>query len=163
MSLRARSFGTADERRGRRGSWLPMPEPFKSAKPFLAVLGNKLRGSPPRTPPGAASPIPAARRTKPDSYHSYGAQPNGIRVPSLPALPLQLNGLHIPSYQEAASTTKQIPYHSCLRAGVQSPAFSSSEGTEQGQKTKGLQYHSYASPHACHEGPSLQLMPRGLE
>ena len=84
-------------------------------------------------------------------------------MPSLPALPLQLNGLHIPSYQEAASTTKQIPYHSCLRAGVQSPAFGSSEGIEQGQKTKGLQYHSYASPHACYEGPSLQLMPRGLK
>ena len=45
--------------RGRRGSWLPMPEPFKSAKPFLDVLGNKLRGSPPRTPPGAASPMKA--------------------------------------------------------------------------------------------------------
>ena len=58
--------------------------------------------------------------------------PNGIRVPSLPALPLQLNGLHNPSYQEAASTTKQIPYHSCSQTEVNSSAFSTAEAQRMG-------------------------------
>ena len=84
--------------------------------------------------PGARSQIRLIR--------IYGPPPNGIRLPSLPALPLQLNGLHIPSYQEAASTTKQIPYHSCSQTEVNSSAFSTAEAQAWDQEAKRIHYHS---------------------
>ena len=83
-----------------------------------------------------------AAATKPDSYHSYGPPLNGIRLPSPPALSLQLNGLHIPSYQKAASTTKQIPYHLCSQTEVNSSAFSTAEAQAWDQEAKRIHYHS---------------------
>ena len=93
----------------------------------------------------SGSPLVTMRalwRTKPDSSHSYGPPLNGIRLPSPPALPLQLNGLHIPSYQKAASTTKQIPYHSCSQTEVNSSAFSTAEAQAWDQEAKRIHYDS---------------------
>jgi hypothetical protein len=85
---------------------------------------------------------------KADESHSVGVPTKETNLascagpPELPALPLQLNGLHIPSYQETASTTKQIPYHSCSQTEVNSSAFSTAEAQAWDQEAKRIPYHS---------------------
>ena len=87
---------------------------------------------------------------KADESHSVGVPTKETNLAScargqassLPALPLQLNGLNIPSYQEAASTTKQIPYHSCSQTEVNSSAFSTAEAQAWDQEAKRIHYHS---------------------
>ena len=91
--------------------------------------GADARKHPP--PPHEPNSVPSCHELHEGARICFSTSSDSLtELPSVPFMP------------EAASTTKQVPYHSCSQTEVNSPAFSTAEAQAWGQEAKRIHYHS---------------------